>query len=50
MSKRERRFLEKMTADLLKLHLRGEITDLTLRVAQESVSYSHTKPGAKPAQ
>lgn len=48
MSKRERKFLENMTADLLRLHLRGEITELTLKVAQGSVSYSDSKRAGSP--
>lgn len=49
MSKRERRFLTNMTADLLKLHAAGEITDLTLTVAQNSVSYTYV-PLNKPTR
>jgi hypothetical protein len=41
MSKRERQFLTNMTADLLKLHAAGEITELTLKVARNSVSYTY---------
>lgn len=50
MSKRERKFLSLMSADLIALHQRGEIDSLTLTVALGTVSFSYIKPQAKPAQ
>lgn len=48
MSKRERQFLTNMTADLIKLHAKGEITEYSLKVARESVSFCYVN-GVKVA-
>jgi hypothetical protein len=41
MSKRERKFHELMQASLLNLHLKGEISEYSLKVARDSVSYTY---------
>ena len=44
MSKREKKFLAQMSADLIAMYAKGEINSLTLTVALGTVSFSYIKP------